>query len=238
MTPCLYPLIMSLVGPAVFDTLLTVKLHLDQENERRKGVSNVGNHSVKTNDRWQDVGRLNRNGVGTIRNEGKQYNGNEFGYRGWYNGSGRGSFNGRGGMNGRGGVYQRGGNVGVGRENITESNKGSGQNLCSKNVMNVKNSFSVLSDETVEIGGDEWVQMKGKINLACDLGMHIGESVKCRWRISKMQKDISFGHTNVSKVANEEAEKECVVLMKKEGITLNQAFLKVYDEKYKLKWMI
>ncbi|GJW77555.1 hypothetical protein Tco_0139237 [Tanacetum coccineum] len=194
----------------------------EKENERMKRVSNVGNDSVKTNDGRKDVGRLNRNGAGT------SIIGMSLGIK-----------------------------VGVGSKYVLVKNK--------IQVVKVVDDVQVMDEKggdamkdkgktilTVEIGGDEWVQMKGKIDFACNLGMQIGESEKCRWskdlvkyyedkckdkartnmvealkwRTSKLQKDISYGNTNVSKVANEEAGKQCVMIMKKEGITRNQAFLK------------
>ncbi|GJT75531.1 RNA-directed DNA polymerase, eukaryota, reverse transcriptase zinc-binding domain protein [Tanacetum coccineum] len=244
-----------------------------------KGVDNIS----KVNDEWQEVRRPNRNGASTNSNYGQQ----SFGYgignsRGGYNNRGR------GGRSGRGGFYQRTSMDGANRnfvpvknvqrvdevhmmdekggdnlkdkgKSVANASKGNGKKSNNDNVVNVKNSFKVLSDEAIEIGGDEWVLMKGKIDLACDLGMTIGVSEKSRWskdlfqyydekckakaetnivealkwRISKLNKDISVGHTNISTVANDGAKKQCVGIMKKEGITRNQAFLKVYDEIYR-----
>ncbi|PWA89152.1 CASP-like protein 5A2 [Artemisia annua] len=92
----------------------------------------------------------------------------------------------------------------------------------------------------VEVGSDEWVQMRKKIDLACDLGMSIAESEKLRWskdlkkyhedkcstkannkmmeglkwRISKLHKDISYGHTNIAMNAKLKADELCKEIMK------------------------
>ena len=131
-----------------------------------------------------------------------------------------------------------------------------------QNGINTKNSFDVLNSENtngVEIGSDEWMQMRNKIDLACDLGMQIGESEKLRWskdlkkyydekckaktkgklmeslkwRVAKLQKDISYGHTNVAMNAKLKADELCKKIMKETGNTHNQAYLQAYDECYK-----
>ncbi|GJZ67450.1 RNA-directed DNA polymerase, eukaryota, reverse transcriptase zinc-binding domain protein [Tanacetum coccineum] len=128
-----------------------------------------------------------------------------------------------------------------------------------QNVINIKNSFNALVEEIVEEGDDEWIQEKSKIDLACDLGMKITEGEKKRWskdlrkyyddkcavkakdnlveglkwRISKLQKDISYGHNNVAMLANTKANESCKEIMKETRMTHNQAYLKVYDEIYR-----
>ncbi|GKC57481.1 zinc knuckle CX2CX4HX4C containing protein [Tanacetum coccineum] len=218
-------------------------------------MSRATKSNTKENEEWQDVRRPSRNGASTSKNGGQQSNVYVFGYRGGFNGRGRGGMNGRGGMSGKGGVYQRTNMEGNNKKyvsvknvqrvdkvqvmneksadvmkdkgkNVADSIKGGGLTVKDKNVMNVKNSFSVLSDETVEIGGDEWVLMKGKIDLAykCKAKANMVEALT--WQISKLQKDIQHCHQNIAMVANDGAKKQCVWIMKKEGITRNQAFLK------------
>ena len=131
-----------------------------------------------------------------------------------------------------------------------------------QNDINIKNSFDVLAREDineVEVGSDEWVQMKKKIDLACDLGMSIAESEKLRWskdlkkyhedkcstkannkmmeglkwRISKLHKDISYGHTNIDMNAKLKADELCKEIMKDTGVTHDQAYMKAYDECYR-----
>nr|GEW39627.1 hypothetical protein [Tanacetum cinerariifolium]GEW43701.1 hypothetical protein [Tanacetum cinerariifolium] len=155
----------------------------------------------------------------------KANGGTDGGYIGGYIGRcrggmyGRGNMNGRGGLSGGRGMYGRGnmngrGGLSEGRgDNVGGSNVDKGKktdNAKSGNVkkvverdkIHVKNSFSVLNDEMFESGGEEWVLAKGKIDLVVELGL--------RWRIAKLQKDIAHGNTYVSKVANEEAEKQYV----------------------------
>ncbi|GJT13940.1 RNA-directed DNA polymerase, eukaryota, reverse transcriptase zinc-binding domain protein [Tanacetum coccineum] len=203
--------------------------------------------------------------------------------RGGLNG-GRGGLSG-----GRGGMYQRGNNGVLGakfvpvrntgkqidnvhimddnvdsssgdKSKITNNAKsGNMKKVIERDEIHVENSFSALNDEIFEIGGEEWVQAKSKIDLAVELGMQIEDNEKkrwsydlvkyyadkcdvqvkvnmiagLRWRIAKLQKDIVHRNTCVSRVANEEAEKRCVALMKKEGITRTQAFGKIYEETYR-----
>ncbi|GJW44384.1 hypothetical protein Tco_0073183 [Tanacetum coccineum] len=190
---------------------------------------------------------------------------------------------------GRGGVYQRENNKGVGMKfvpvrnvgkradnvqvmkcegsgnrankgkHVNNAKSGTFKKINEKSQVTIKNSFNALVDKSVEIGGDEWTQMRGKIDLATELGMQIDESKKKRWsedlikyyadnckakarqnliaglkwRIAKLKQDIVHGNTYVSKVANEDAKKQCVALMKTGGITRNQAFGKIYDETYR-----
>ncbi|GJU06224.1 hypothetical protein Tco_1122654 [Tanacetum coccineum] len=136
---------------------------------------------------------------------------------------------------------------------------GSVKKVSKRDEVSIKNSFSALFNEVFEIGGDDWVQARSKIDLAVELGMQIDENEKkkwsydlvkyyadkcdtqakvnmvagLRWRIAKLQQDIVHGNTYVSKVSNEGAEKQCVALMKKVGITRTQAFGKIYDEIYR-----
>ncbi|PWA39596.1 hypothetical protein CTI12_AA570360 [Artemisia annua] len=115
-----------------------------------------------------------------------------------------------------------------------------------QNEIKMKNSFGVLASEEiddVEVGSEEWTQMRKKIDLACDLGMQIAESEKLRWsndlskyyedkcnanarnrmieglkwRISKLQKDISYGHTNIAVNAKLKADELCKEIMKESG---------------------
>ncbi|PWA97399.1 RpoB, chloroplast [Artemisia annua] len=143
------------------------------------------------------------------------------------------------------------------RNNKKSDNKGKGISSGSKvdlktkvskqNDINTKNSFGVLEKESmndVEVGSDEWVQMRKKIDLACDLGMQIAEGEKSRWskdlkkyyedkcnskaksrmmeglkwRIDKLQKDISYGHTNIAMNAKLKADELCKEIMKDTGV--------------------
>ncbi|GJZ68963.1 probable L-cysteine desulfhydrase, chloroplastic [Tanacetum coccineum] len=235
-----------------------------------KGVSSGVEQSLNGKGGWQDVRKTNRSGASISNNVDQRYNNRYgFGYRGGYNvrgRGGRGGMNGRGGLSGgRGGVYQRENNEGVvghranKGENVDNAKSGSVKKTNEKTRVTIKISFDALVDESVEIGGDEWVQMRGKMDLATELGMQIDESEKKRWskdlikyyadkceakarqnliaglkwRIAKLKQDIVHGNTYVSKVANEEAEKQCVALMKTDGITRNKAFGKIYDETYR-----
>ncbi|GKA81855.1 gag-pol polyprotein [Tanacetum coccineum] len=146
------------------------------------------------------------------------------------------------------------------KSKITNNAKsGNMKKVIERDEIHVENSFSALNDEIFEIGGEEWVQAKSKIDLAVELGMQIEDNEKkrwsydlvkyyddkcdvqvkvnmiagLRWRIAKLQKDIVNRNTCVSRVASEEAEKRCVALMKKEGITRTQAFGKIYEETYR-----
>ncbi|GKD99410.1 hypothetical protein Tco_1387394, partial [Tanacetum coccineum] len=177
--------------------------------------------------------------------------------RGGLNG-GRGGLSG-----GRGGMYQRGNNGVLGakfvpvrntgkqidnvhimddnvdsssgdKSKITNNAKsGNMKKVIERDEIHVENSFSALNDEIFEIGGEEWVQAKSKIDLAVELGMQIEDNEKkrwsydlvkyyddkcdvqvkvnmiagLRWRIAKLQKDIVNRNTCVSRVASEEAEK-------------------------------
>ncbi|PWA61292.1 hypothetical protein CTI12_AA374240 [Artemisia annua] len=72
-------------------------------------------------------------------------------------------------------------NKGKGVSGPKEINNGKAK---AKNVVNMKNSFDVLAKDgmdCVDVGSDEWVQMRKKIDLACDLGMQIADSEKRRW---------------------------------------------------------
>ncbi|PWA56001.1 zinc knuckle CX2CX4HX4C [Artemisia annua] len=112
--------------------------------------------------------------------------------------------------------------------------------------LNTKNKFDVLAKDgmdEVEIGSEEWIQMRKKIDLACDLGMTVADSEKRRWskdlrnyyeekcnnkakgkmieglkwRIAKLQKDISYGHTNIAMQAKLKADEVCKEIMKETG---------------------
>lgn len=54
-----------------------------------------------------------------------------------------------------------------------------------------------------------------------------------RWRVSKLQKDISYGHNNVVMNAIKNADELCKEMMKEYGMTQNQAYMKAYDECYR-----
>nr|GEV32451.1 hypothetical protein [Tanacetum cinerariifolium] len=222
------------------------------------------------------------------QNDNRNIFGNRGGYngRGRDGMFGRGGLSG-----GRGGMYQRENYEGVGKKFIPVRNvghwvdkvhvmegessgsrvdkridgsfdkSGSVKKTIVKEGFNVRNSFEALVDETVEIGGEEWVQIKSKIDLACELGMQIDDNEKKRWsedlstyyvdkceanikknmiaglkwRIAKLQQDIVHINTYVSSVANDGAEKQCAGVMKKEGITRNQAYGKICDEIYKIR---
>ncbi|PWA43665.1 Zinc knuckle CX2CX4HX4C [Artemisia annua] len=203
--------------------------------------------SSKSGEEWQEARRVNKNGASNSRSYGQQSNG--YGVnRGGFNGRGRGGMQGRSGMVQRGGnenfnvkyvPVENGGRkiddgmVMEGKINENTQNKGKGifgandvvGKAKTKNVTSVKNTFEVLAKEgvdSVDVGSDEWVQMKSKIDLACGLGMSIAESEKIRWsedlvkyyndkcnaipksklmeglkwRIAKLQKDISYGHNS------------------------------------------
>ncbi|GJW59910.1 gag-pol polyprotein [Tanacetum coccineum] len=184
------------------------------------------NREMTEEEKDEDVRIPNRNRASTSKNGGKQSNEYVLGNRGGFNGRGRGGMNGRGGMIGRGGVYQRGSNDGnvikcvpvkdgghmvdnvqvikdknssskvdKGKNVINDTN-GCERKVADKNVVNVKNNFMVIANGIIEIGGDEWMQMKKKIDLACELGMQIDTNMieGLKWRISKLKKDISYGH--------------------------------------------
>ncbi|GKA39520.1 gag-pol polyprotein [Tanacetum coccineum] len=223
---------------------------------KMNNVSRAMESNTRGNEEWQDVRIPNRNGASTSKNRGQQSNGYVFRNRGRFNGRGRGGMNGRGGMIGRGSVYQRGSNDGnvmkcvlmkdrgqmvdnvqvikdknssskvdKGKNVINDTN-GCERKVADKNVVNVKNSFMVIADGIVEIGGDEWMQMKKRLIWLCTAKIKTNMIKGLKWRISKLKKDISYVHNNVSRVANKSAKKLCVGVMKKEGITRNQAFLK------------
>ena len=54
-----------------------------------------------------------------------------------------------------------------------------------------------------------------------------------RWKITKLQQDITNGNINVAIIAKDEADKQCKVLMKESDISHIQAFMKVYDGIYR-----
>ncbi|GJY83814.1 RNA-directed DNA polymerase, eukaryota, reverse transcriptase zinc-binding domain protein [Tanacetum coccineum] len=224
------------------------------------------------------------------QNDNRNSLGNRGGYTGRGRGGmfGRGGLSG-----GRGGMFQKENYEGVGKNFVPVRNVGqrvdnvhvidgesSGSRLDKsidvsldkngsvkktsvKEGVNIRNSFEALVDDAVEIGGEEWVEMRSKIDLACELGMQIDDNEKKRWsedlkkyyddkceanikknmisglkwRIAKLQQDIVHINTYVTSVAKEGAEKQCVGIMKKEGITRNQAYGKIYDEIYKSELM-
>ncbi|PWA76577.1 hypothetical protein CTI12_AA232490 [Artemisia annua] len=236
--------------------------------EERVEMTKVANDShMKQNNsnggdrEWQEVNRFVNNGASTSKTDGQQ----NFGYycnRGGSNNRGRGGFMGRGGMMNRGGMSQRGNKDNNVVKNMNLENnvivrmirkvKGSGSKVEVKNKLNkqsdlnTKNKFDVLAKDgidEVEIGSDEWIQMRKKIDLACDLGMTVADSEKSRWskdlkkyyeekcnnkakgrmmeglkwRIDKLQKDISYGHTNIAMQAKLKADEMCKEIMKETG---------------------
>ncbi|PWA76246.1 hypothetical protein CTI12_AA234500 [Artemisia annua] len=78
----------------------------------------------------------------------------------------------------------KGKSASVSNESLNNKNK------VQKNI-STYNSFDVLAKEMVEEGSDEWVQMRKKIDLACDLGMQIADSEKTKWSedLKKYYKD-------------------------------------------------
>ncbi|PWA63808.1 ATPase, F1/V1/A1 complex, alpha/beta subunit, Zinc knuckle CX2CX4HX4C [Artemisia annua] len=250
------------------------EITLEERADKGKGVesNNVKNSDRHTYEmKWQEVRKGGNNGASTSRDLGQQIN-NYYGNRGGFNNRGRGGMMGRGGVMGRGGMNQRYGkevsnvrNVMV--ENVGKkvddglvldgNNKGKGVPVAimhpknknkKQNDIATKNSFDVLAgrnNNEVEVGSDEWCQMRKKIDLACDLGMQIAESEKLRWskdlkkyfddkctvkansklveglkwRISKLQKDISYGHTNIAMNAKLKADELCKEIMKETGIS-------------------
>ncbi|GJT75961.1 hypothetical protein Tco_1042686 [Tanacetum coccineum] len=120
----------------------------------------------------------------------------------------RGGFNrkGRGGMNGRGRVYQRSGNGGDNSRYIPM-----------KNMMQNVDGVQVLVDDNIRSKNDKGksVAESEKKRWSEDLRKYYDD--KCadkakvnlveglKWRISKLQKDISYGHNNVAMFANTKA---------------------------------
>ncbi|GKA59322.1 RNA-directed DNA polymerase, eukaryota, reverse transcriptase zinc-binding domain protein [Tanacetum coccineum] len=229
---------------------------VDESLEVNEGWQNVRRPVRNVASTSNNIGQQN-----VVGNDGGYRGGyNVRGRGGMY---GKGNMNGRGGLSGgRGGMYQSENNGGTGTRFVPVRNAGKrvdsvhvmedngvgrsadkgketekAKNGSVKKVIErdevVENSFSALNDEIFEIGGEEWVQAKSKINLAVELGVKVNMIAGLRWRIAKLQKDIVNRNTCVSRVASEEAEIRCVALMKKEGITRTQAFGKIYEETYR-----
>ncbi|PWA75844.1 hypothetical protein CTI12_AA240700 [Artemisia annua] len=166
------------------------------------------NDNNNKGEEWKEVKKYANNGASTNRNMGQQSNGYHIN-RGGFNNRGRGGSisSGRGGLNQRNGregnngryvpvegngkkiddgLVMEGnsrGNNNKGKE-IAKSNEVMKNQAKQQNDINMKNSFNVLANEgvnDVEVGSDEWVQMRSKIDLACDLGMQIAEEEKSRW---------------------------------------------------------
>ncbi|PWA99896.1 zinc knuckle CX2CX4HX4C [Artemisia annua] len=225
---------------------------------------------------WQEVNRFVNNGSSTSKTDGQQnfgYYGNRGGSnnRGRGGFMGRGGMMSRGGMSQRGNKYNNvvknmnlennGKKVDEGiiiDSNSKNDKKGKGvsgskvevKNKVNKQSdLNTKNKFDVLAKDgmnEVEIGSEEWIQMRKKIDLACDLGMIVADSEKSRWskdlkkyyeekcnnkakgrmmeglkwRIDKLQKDISYGHTNIAMQAKLKADEMCQEIMKETGSML------------------
>ncbi|PWA40894.1 zinc knuckle CX2CX4HX4C [Artemisia annua] len=232
----------------------------DGVNTTKFGEANKGGEEC------QEVRRFTRNGASSSRYNGQQST-EFYGNRGGFSNRGKGGYNGRGGMAQRNtnegnnlrfvpvessakkvddalimeGKY-KGNNMNKGK-GIVGGNEKTNNNVKPKKNVNVKNSFDVLAKESVDsvdVGSDEWVQMRSKIDLACELGMEIAESEKIRWskdldkyykdkcnakaknklmeglrwRVSKLQKDISYGHNNAVMNAKKNADELCKEMMK------------------------
>ncbi|PWA80771.1 zinc knuckle CX2CX4HX4C [Artemisia annua] len=168
------------------------------KNAGANNVSTVKIDGSNNNgEEWQEASKVNRNGATTSRSYGQQDSG-YFLNRGGFNGRGRGGMQGRGGFTQRGGnenynvkyvpAENSGRKIddglvmeGKAKNNLMNKEKGiSGVNenngqTKTKNVTSVKNSFDVLAKEgvdsvdSVDVGSDEWVQMRSKFDLACEL---------------------------------------------------------------------
>ncbi|GJU44801.1 RNA-directed DNA polymerase, eukaryota, reverse transcriptase zinc-binding domain protein [Tanacetum coccineum] len=177
----------------------------------KKGVTSGVEENLNGDGGWQDVRKSNRNEASS---------------------SGRGGMNGRGGLSGgRGSVHQRENNEGIGMKFVPMRNVGKrvdnvhvieGESSGSKankdkNVDNAKSGTIKMTNEKAE--------MRGKIDLATELGMEIDENEKKRWyedlikyyadkceakarqnlivgikwRITKLKQDIIHRNTYVSK---------------------------------------
>ncbi|GJV40134.1 RNA-directed DNA polymerase, eukaryota, reverse transcriptase zinc-binding domain protein [Tanacetum coccineum] len=205
----------------------------EKKEMNKNDVQNVAkvNDGNKMGEEWQEVKRIVKVGAGTSKNvDGVQVMGDS--------------------------KNENRTDVGQGK---SKSNEGVKQKMKDQNVLNVSNRFNVLAVEIVKEGSDEWIQMKNKINLACDLGMKIADNEKkiwskdlrkyyddkctmkakanmiegLNWRITKLQKDIVYGNQNVAIAAQKSADVACKKVMVEQGITQNQAFLMVYDEIYR-----
>ncbi|PWA89874.1 hypothetical protein CTI12_AA106820 [Artemisia annua] len=102
---------------------------------------------------------------------------------------------GRNGMMGRGNMSQRNsyGNNGVrfvqvengankvDETQVWETKNKSKQDNKGKSVSVSNEGLNNKNKEVVEEGSDEWIQMRKKIDLACDLGMQIVDSEKTKW---------------------------------------------------------
>ncbi|GJW35252.1 RNA-directed DNA polymerase, eukaryota, reverse transcriptase zinc-binding domain protein [Tanacetum coccineum] len=104
-----------------------------------------------------------------------------------------------------------------------------------KKPVTVKNSFDALAEDSI----DESEKKRWSVDLIkyyadkCEAKARQNLIAGLKWRIAKLKQNIDYRNTYVSKVANEEAQKQCVALMKTDGITRNQAFGKIYDETYR-----
>ncbi|PWA80933.1 ATPase, F1/V1/A1 complex, alpha/beta subunit, Zinc knuckle CX2CX4HX4C [Artemisia annua] len=255
-----------------FKTCGSRAITVDEVNDKCKNIDinadKIGD-KVKTGEEWQKARRFNRNGASTSRTNGQQSNG-FFVNRGGFSGRGRGVMQCRGSMAQRGSNESNNvkyvpveniskkvddGLVMDGKTKDNTQNKGKGVlgpkennngKTKAKNIVNMKNSFDVLAKDgidCVDVGSDEWVQMRKKIDLACDLGMQIADSEKRRWsndlrkyyedkcnakaknklmdglkwRISKLSKDISYGHNYSAVNAKKNADELCKEIMKESG---------------------
>ncbi|GJY78592.1 RNA-directed DNA polymerase, eukaryota, reverse transcriptase zinc-binding domain protein [Tanacetum coccineum] len=167
-------------------------------------------------------------------------------------------------MNGRGIVYQRSGNGGdnsryipmknmmqnvdgvqvlvddnIGSRNdkgkcVSKNNDGLKKQAMKHNVIKIKNSFNVAESEKKRWSEDlrkyydDRCADKAKVNLIEGL----------KWRISKLQKDISYGHNNVAMFANIKANKSCKKIMQETGMTHNQAYFKTEEMNAKYEGMV
>ncbi|PWA35274.1 zinc knuckle CX2CX4HX4C [Artemisia annua] len=213
----------------------------DGVNTTKSGEANKGGEE------WQEVRRFTRNGASSSRYNGKQsteFYGNKGGF----------SNRGRGGYNGRGGMAQRNTNEGNNLRFVPVES--SAKKLDDALIMEGK-CKAKESVDSVDVGSDEWVQMRSKIDLACELGMEIAESEKIRWskdldkyykdkcnakaknklmeglrwRVSKLQKDISYGHNNAVMNAKKNADELCKEMMKESGFwECNTIYLPFIDD--------
>ncbi|PWA59690.1 hypothetical protein CTI12_AA388830 [Artemisia annua] len=203
------------------------EMPVDEKNEKAKDVGdNTGrmNDGNKRGKEWKEVKKYATNGASTSRSMGQQNNGNR-----------REGNNGRYvPMEGNGkkiddGLVMEGNNRGnnLQGKGVSNSNEVVKNKAKQHNDINTENSFYVLANEGMEevkVRSDEWVPMRSKLDLACELGMQIADGEKFRWsmdlkkyyddkcnakvkgrmieglnwRISKLQKDISYGHSNIA----------------------------------------
>ncbi|GJV36786.1 zinc knuckle CX2CX4HX4C containing protein [Tanacetum coccineum] len=159
------------------------------EDERKKSIISNAEQNVKVNGGWKEVRRPIRNVASTSKNVGQQNdNRNSLGNRGGYIGRGRGGMFHKENYEGVGKKFVPVRNVGQRVDNVhvmegessgsrvdksidvSLDKNGSVKKTSVKEGVNIRNSFEALVDDVVEIGGEEWVEMRSKIDLACELG--------------------------------------------------------------------